>query len=857
MKKQLFTGAALVALVIPGVAFAQSTGTIDAETIVVTGSRSQGVQGVVIPNTPKAQTVLTNEYLTTQAPGQSIINAINVVPSVNFTDNDAYGSSGGNVRIRGFDGNRISLTWDGMPLNDSGNYAIFSNQTLDTEIIDQVNVNQGTTDVDSPTAASSGGTINYRTIVPSDEVGAILNGTIGDFGRMRVFGMLQSGEFTSFGTKMFGAISYARNNKFKGEGAIDKQQYNIRVYQPLSGTDFVSIAGHFNRNRNNFYRNLTLAQAQADYNDNGHFDYDNNRACVRATPQFGTAQNENTGTPQVRDGVNFTSIPGSTDQSCTNYIGVRINPSNTGNVRINSKFTLSDKLVLTVDPSFQYVLANGGGFTTLAENSALAKGSNQARAGVDFNRDGDFLDTVAFYSPNTTNTYRYGLLASLRYDITEGQYVRLAYALDYAKHRQTGEWTYLDGSGNPLSVFGGFNQPGLRVYNADGYQLRQRDRKSIAELNQVAAEYRGKFFDNALEVMLGVRLPFFHRELTQNCYTQVTSGNPTCTSQVLGTTAAAGTTYIVPNNYVAPTSGIVGTPVFAPFKSTYNYRRVLPNVGLTFRATDQISAYASFAQGFSSPRTDNLYRAPFVGVEPETTNNFDAGIRYSSSVVQASFGGFLNKFKNRIVTSFDQAQGISVDRNVGRVEIKGLEATLGLRPFRWFSFNGFGSYIDGKLKDNIPLGTSVVGVNGATVGGQPIVANTAGKKLVETPTWQYGYRASVNFGPLTIGGNYKHVSSRFATDVNDVKVPGYDTFNADVRFSLKQYGLEKSFIQLNVVNLFDYQYLGSINSQIATTTAVGPGLVTGGGITSVPGGANPTFAITSPRTVSLTFQMGF
>jgi iron complex outermembrane receptor protein len=50
---------------------------------------------------------------------------------VNFTQSDAYGSAGGNIRIRGFEGNRISLTFDGLPLNDTGNYAIFSNQQLD------------------------------------------------------------------------------------------------------------------------------------------------------------------------------------------------------------------------------------------------------------------------------------------------------------------------------------------------------------------------------------------------------------------------------------------------------------------------------------------------------------------------------------------------------------------------------------------------------------------------------------------------------------------------------------------------------------------------------------------------------
>jgi iron complex outermembrane recepter protein len=830
MKKQLFNGAAIVALVIPGVAFAQSTGSIDAETIVVTGSRAQGIQGVVQPQTPKAQTVLTNDYIQTQTAGSSIINAINVVPSVNFTDNDAYGSSGGNVRIRGFDGNRIALTWDGVPLNDTGNYAIFSNQQLDPEIIDQVNVNQGTTDVDSPTAAAAGGTINYRTIVPSHDIGAILGGTIGEDARMRVFGMLQSGDITSSGLRMFAAASYARNDKYKGPGRIEKQQYNLRFYQPLSGTDFISIAGHFNRNRNAFYRNLTLDQAKADYQDNGEFNLDNDAVCVQPTPVRGTAQNY-----------------GAT--SCTNFYGVRINPSDTGNIRINSKFTLSDKLVLTVDPSFQYVLANGGGYTLQAENSALAKGSNQASAGADFNHDGDTLDTVGFYTPNTTNTYRYGVLASLRYDFTEGQYVRLAYALDYGRHRQTGEWTYLDGAGNPLSPFGGVNNPGIKVYNNDGYALRQRDRFSIAELNQVSGEYVGQFFDDKLKVQVGARFPFFHRELNNYCLTSVSNGFATCTTQVPLTSAPAtgSAPYIV-----APGTTFTGTvptnAFYAPFRATYNYHPFLPNLGFTFNPADNISMFGSYAKGFSSPRTDNLYRAPFVGVKPEKSNNFDAGIRYTSAMVQASFGAFLNKFSDRIVTSFDQNQGISVDRNVGRVEIKGLEASIDVRPFPWFTFRGFGSYIDAKLKDNI-----VAGVVGTTT----IILPTAGKKLVETPEWQYGYRAQLNFNPISFGANFKHVSSRFGTDLNDQIVPSYNSMDVDARLSLKKWGLAKTYVQLNVINLFDQQHLGSISSQIALPTN-SAGLIPGLARTAaIPGGANPTYAITAPRTVSLSVQFGF
>ena len=97
MKTQFYASVALAALAIPAAAYAQSTGTVDAEadTIIVTGTRTSNVEGIKTPPTPKAQTVLDQEFISRQGAGQSILNALNVVPSVNFTNNDPYGSSGG------------------------------------------------------------------------------------------------------------------------------------------------------------------------------------------------------------------------------------------------------------------------------------------------------------------------------------------------------------------------------------------------------------------------------------------------------------------------------------------------------------------------------------------------------------------------------------------------------------------------------------------------------------------------------------------------------------------------------------------------------------------------------------------
>ena len=87
----------------------------------------------------------------------------------------------------------VSLTFDGIPLNDTGNYAIYTNQQLDPELIERASVNTGSTDVDSPTASATGGTINYVTRRPAQEFGGWIQGSLGDFNYRRAFGFFNTG----------------------------------------------------------------------------------------------------------------------------------------------------------------------------------------------------------------------------------------------------------------------------------------------------------------------------------------------------------------------------------------------------------------------------------------------------------------------------------------------------------------------------------------------------------------------------------------------------------------------------------------------------------------------------------------
>ena len=128
-----------------------------------------------------------------------------------------------------------------MPLNDSGNYALFTNQMLDSELIDRVDVNLGTTDVDSPTASATGGTVAYRTKRPTEEFGgeAVVSG--GEFDYKRAFVRLDSGEFGPWGTKAFIAGSYQNYDKFKGPGELEKKQFNAVIRQDFENENFISL----------------------------------------------------------------------------------------------------------------------------------------------------------------------------------------------------------------------------------------------------------------------------------------------------------------------------------------------------------------------------------------------------------------------------------------------------------------------------------------------------------------------------------------------------------------------------------------------------------------------------------------
>jgi iron complex outermembrane receptor protein len=914
LSKILMLGASPMMLAIAQPAFAQSTGSQEIEAVTVSAN-AQGSTDVLKPITvPKERATITQDFINTQPAGQTIFESLNMIPGVNFTNGDPYGNSGGNIRIHGFEGARISFTWDGMPLNDTGNYSIYTNQVADSEIINTVTVNQGTTDVDSPTASAVGGTINITTTRPKSDFAVLADTSFGSYDQVRTFGRVDSGAFGPWGTTAFASYSYDHYDKWKGPGYLQKRQYNAGIYQDMGDLGWIFMGMHFNQNRNNFYNSVTYLPVNSNVfftptangatansaaqlaalgytgvtpvgvsapnialSPSGSYvgvggpplpttaagfglTYDEAPQCARNTgantPTFGTDQNESTSGTAITNPA--TGSNAGTTSQCTGYYNLRINPSDTGNVRIASLWHLMPGLVLTVDPSFQYVLANGGGVTMLAENDPRLRGTTGG-LGMDLNGDGDLLDQVSVYSPSNTNTLRYGINTSLVWQITDQHAVQFAYTGDFGFHRQTGQMSFLDPNGNPYDVFGGYRDPAHRVLSADGTPIRSRDRRSHAFLNQAAFDYEGNFFDDALHVSAGVRAPFFQRDLNQLCYVGAAGSfneyNPGanfqyCTSQTPTAVAANGTVQFAQLNATGFAPGALFTP---PGQETVRYSRFLPNFGLSYTYGPS-QFFASYAAGLSAPRTDSLYNggnngscqtsttpgcvySTFAKVAPETTNSFTAGYRYTSDLLDGELVAYNTQFKNRIVTTYDAEQGISVDHNIGSVNMDGVDGTITVRPMDGLSIFNSVSYEHTRVSAG-PLST--VNLNAAGT----VTVSIAGKEVVETPNWTFDQRYQYKFDNFVLGIGGKFVGRRYATDANDYRLPSYVTVNMDATYNLVDLGWPESYIKFNAENLFNEKYFGSVQT---TRTCFTPYTPTTSGCTSYPSlvvGFPATFEVT-------------
>jgi len=658
LRMSLIAFAAQMACIAAGSAYAQSasdvapqvTTTKGDSTVVITGKKL-GMGLMVTEDAPKARSTITLEELEKQRPTGNAYEALEMLPAVNSYNYDATGLFGGGMTLRGFNSDQIGATINGVPVNDSGNFAIYPQEYVDQENTCSQFVTQGSTDVDSPQVGATGGNFGITTCQPEKMQRVRVMQTVGQLNLRKTFVRYDTGEIGKF--KAFISASHAEADKWKGKGEANRNHVDLGVNYDWDRFNYIHGTVLFNKAVNNNINNLTLA----DINTLGYYGDYADTFKGHLTPVKGTAQKETTQSPA--------------------YYGLGVNPFKNVIASAVSKFRVTDNLDLAFTPYLWYGFGNGGVQQRAQAENAFYNPATGARKGaVDLNGDGDTLDTVLVANASVTKTFRPGFNFAAIYNIANHE-IKAGVWYERARHEQTGPMLLLTNEGERADVW---LQDG-QILRPDGHPANSRDWISVSTAYQAFLQDTVSLADDAVQINFGVRTPHVKREFSN-------WGDENNDVQPYN--------YTRKYNEVLPQFGARWrfTPDDQVFTSIAKNMKTPPN-------------FVFGNIGTSVTVDKNLVASAFRNVEPETSWSGDLGYRHQDKKFIATVTAFYTDFKNKQATGFDPDTKKNTYINVGREKHSGLEVELGNTPINGWAFYGSLGLLKTELKNDLPGSATV------------------------------------------------------------------------------------------------------------------------------------------------------
>ncbi|NYE63689.1 iron complex outermembrane receptor protein [Duganella sp. 1224] len=732
-----------------GAAFAQETTEQTAAKpgkaeVVITGKKL-GMGLMVTEDAPKARSTITAEELEKQRPTGNAYQALEMLPAVNSYNYDATGLFGGGLTLRGFNSDQIGATINGVPVNDSGNFAVYPQEYVDQENTCSEFVTQGSTDVDSPQVGATGGNFGITTCAPEKTRRVRAMQTFGQLNMRKSFvrydtGAMLDGKFTAFISG-----SHAESDKWKGKGGADRNHIDFGANYDWDRFNYIHATILYNKAVNNNIYNPTLSELKA----NGYyFDYADTFK-GHLTPVKGTAQTETTQSPVA-------------------YYGLSVNPFKNIIASAVSKFRLSENLDVAFTPYMWYGFGNGG----TQQRAQSEKGFYNPATGkrdqtVDLNGDGDTLDTVLVASASVTRTVRPGANLAFIYT-TDNHEIKTGVWWERARHEQTGPMLALTNDGNRADIW---LQDG-QILRPDGHPANARDWISISTAYQAFAQDTISLMDDKVKINIGVRTPYIKRDFT-NFGDENNTVKPFQFSK----------TY----NEVLPQLG-------ARYRVT-NDDQIFASVAKNMKAPPNF-IFGNVGSNVVVDAT-TLNPVSFKDTQPETSWSGDLGYRHQDSKFIASVTAFYTDFKNKQASSFDPETAKNTYLNIGAEKHSGLEVELGNTPINGWAFYGSLGLLKTELKDN------QYGFAGTT----RVLLPTAGKDAPNAPRRKAGLSVEYQDGPFWMRAKARATSKQYASLLNDEVAPGYTVFDLDGGYTFPNFGgLKRPKLTFNVSNLTSKQF---------------------------------------------------
>lgn len=269
LRHAFLASAAIIGLAVPGhVRAAEAAATTDAEAaaqavaaLTDTEAAAEG-DGIMVYGKGEVRQVteISARDIQVTTAGSSPFIALRKLPGVNFQSADPFGVYEWSTRItlRGFNQNQLGFTLDGVPLGDMsyGNTnGLHISRAIIADNIGTSRVSQGAGALGTASTSNLGGTIEFFSRTPQDELGVAGNITYGDSDTVRAYGTLDTGDLGGF--KAYISAAHINADKWKGFGVQRATQVNAKLVADFTPTTTFTAFVNFSDRKENDYQDLS------------------------------------------------------------------------------------------------------------------------------------------------------------------------------------------------------------------------------------------------------------------------------------------------------------------------------------------------------------------------------------------------------------------------------------------------------------------------------------------------------------------------------------------------------------------------------------------------------------------------
>ncbi|GBR52697.1 TonB-dependent receptor [Neokomagataea thailandica NBRC 106555] len=598
----------------------------------------------------KSVSAVTRDFISKQVPGSDPMQLIALLPGANVSASDAMGLTGSSMSLRGMDQTQVGFTLEGFPINDIGNYQVYSQEIADPENLRTVSMAQGSADLDSPHISSTGGVVDMYMVDPSMKKGGSFDTSYGSYNATRGFLRLDTGKIGNTNLRGYFSGSYASEDRFNTNYTNRKLHAETKFVNDWGNGNRISLAIIGNRLYNYLNRNVSLAS----WNQYGRG--------VKDQYVVGNTQ------------LNSTFDPTASDKGAS-YYKLQQNPFTNIYASAPSTFHLSDHLTLTETPYFWYGDGNGGAGRVVNLNN-LQWGKQKVSATI--NGQGG---TTLLYNPSTSTTYRPGNVVKLTLS-TGANRLMVGYWFEYSKQGQTSPYTGVGADGNPWNVWAA--GPNAVMSNGLTYQFR-----NTLTQTRVHTMFIGdtlSLLNNKLTIDAGFKYAFVIRN-GHNFLPDTSTG------------AYINKTWQQP------------LPTVAIRYQLDPENQFFVSAATNFRMPTNSALYDS---GNYSTTSNSYSTRANVNQNPEISISEEAGYRYTGHTIMGSVTYFHYDFTNRLYSQTQCLDTqclntFSTSLNGGGQTSNGVDAEIGTRPI-FYHLRPYVSfeYLDSRLGSNL-AGTSTTG----------------------------------------------------------------------------------------------------------------------------------------------------